>query len=223
MIRRLIALLLFLITPQIVWGEEVSAGIFSEYRLTAGVVSYTGDFAVFVNEESPAAGTLTAEFEMMPYVLLVSPYRYFGEKDFAVAMEYDFTGFRLTRQDIGSDNKTVNLGTSVEGYSAFVTPTVVVSLSGREPYGKYNQSLIVGAGFGIGYLEASGDIILTETTLQRKRIDISGPALALSVFGDYRVEDYVFRVHLGMTSTIRGGDEYRFTKYSFDVGYVFDL
>jgi hypothetical protein len=203
-IRRLITLLLFLITPQIVWGEVASAGIFSQYRLTAGVVSYTGDFVVFENEESPAAGTLTADFEMMPYVLLVSPYRYFGEKDFAVAMEYDFTGF-------------------VEGYSAFVTPTVVVSLFGREPYGKHNQSLIAGVGFGIGYLEASGDIILTETTLQRKRIDISGPALALSVFGDYRVEDYVFRVHLGMTSTIRGGDEYRFTKYSFDVGYVFDL
>ena len=81
---------------------------------------------------------------------------FFGEADIGVLMEYDITSFSLNMQDVGGEN--VDLGTFVDGYSAFVTPTIFYSFSGRDIGGKHDQALITGVGFGLAYLHASGDI-----------------------------------------------------------------
>ena len=219
-------LLLFIITPKVSWSDEPPADYLSSYRFTVGVSAYAGEFSVgpfsaFSDNTSPAFGTLTEDFSYTPYVSLGSPYKFLGETNFAVLMEYDFTSFSLNKQDV--DGKDIDLGTSVSGYSAFVTPNITMSLMGRQPYGKYKQSLIIGSGLGLGYLRATGDIIYTETTLERKDINISSLAYALSVFGDYRIGNFVSRITLSMTGVPRGDIEYRYTGYALSIGYIFDL
>ncbi len=214
-------LLLFLITPKTSWGDGFLTDFLSSYRFTVGVSAYGGEFSVFDNNESPAAGTLSENFSYTPYISLGSPYKFFGDTDIGVFMEYDFTSFSLNKQLVNEDN--VDLGTSVDGYSVFATPTLIVSLTGREPYGENNQSLIIGTGFGLGYLSADGDIIFTETTLERKEVNISSAALALSVFTDYRIGNFVSRISIDMTAVPKGDAEYRYTGYTLRVGYVFDL
>ena len=70
---------------------------------------------------------------------------------------------------------------------------------------------------------ATGDIIYTETTLERKNVNISNLAYALSVFGDYRIGNFVSRITLSMTGVPRGDIEYRYTGYALSIGYIFDL
>lgn len=220
-LRTIILLLLFLLTPKTSWSDVSEIDFLSSYGFTLGVTAYTGELDVFVDGNSPAAGTLSEDISYTPYVLLRSPYKFFGETNIGVLMEYDFTGFSLNNQSIGDED--VDLGTSVDGYSAFVTPTLIVSLTGQQPYGKHNQSLVIGTGFGLGYLRASGDIILTETTLEKKSIDVSGAALALSIFTDYRISNYITRASIGMTSVPRSDFEYRYTGFTLSIGYIFDL
>lgn len=216
-----ILLLLFLIAPEVSWGDESLTNFLSSYRFTVGISAYGGEFSVFDNNESPAAGTLSENFSYTPYLTLGSPYKFFGDTDIGVLMEYDFTGFSLNKQLVNEEN--VDLGTSVDGYSIFAIPTLIVSLTGREPYGENNQSLVIGTGFGLGYLSASGDIIFTETTLEKKEVNISSAALALSVFTDYRIGNFVSRISINMTAVPSSDAEYRYIGYNLRIGYVFDL
>ncbi len=218
---KMILLLLFLIVPEVSWGDESLTDFLSSYRFTVGIAAYGGEFSVFDNNESPAAGTLSENFSYTPYLTLGSPYKFFGDTDIGVLMEYDFTSFSLNKQLVNEEN--VDLGTSVDGYSIFAIPTLIVSLTGREPYGENNQSLVIGTGFGLGYLSASGDIIFTETTLEKKEVNISSAALALSVFTDYRIGNFVSRISIDMTAVPSGDAEYRYTGYNLRIGYVFDL
>lgn len=214
-------LLLVLLMPEVSWCDGLVTDFLSSYRVTVGVSAYGGEFDVFDNNESPSAGTMTENFSYTPYVQLGSPYKFFGETDIGVLMEYDFTSFSLNKQAIGEED--VDLGTSVEGYSMFATPTLIVSILGRQPGVGSDQSLIVGTGFGVGYLRAKGDIIFTETTGEKKDIDISSLALSLSVFTDYRFGNFVTRISIDMTSVPRSDTEYRYTGYSLRAGYVFGL
>lgn len=218
---KMILLLLFLIVPEVSWGDESLTNFLSSYRFTVGISAYGGEFSVFDNNESPAAGTLSENFSYTPYLTLGSPYKFFGDTDIGVLMEYDFTSFSLNKQLVNEEN--VDLGTSVDGYSIFAIPTLIVSLTGREPYGENNQSLVIGTGFGLGYLSASGDIIFTETTLEKKEVNISSAALALSVFTDYRIGNFVSRISIDMTAVPSGDAEYRYTGNNLRIGYVFDL
>jgi len=216
-----ILFLLFLITPETSWCDGSFTGFLSSYRFTVGVSAYGGEFSVFDKNESPAAGTLSENFTYTPYISLRSPYRFFGESDIGVFMEYDFTRFSLNKQLVGEEQ--IDLGTSVSGYSAFVTPTLIVSYFGRQPYGENNQSLIFGTGFGLGYLSATGDIIFTETTQERQKINISSAAFALSVFTDYRIGNFSTRIAISMTDVPKSDMEYRYTGYIFRIGYIFNL
>lgn len=88
---------------------------------------------------------------------------------------------------------------------------------------KNNYSLLGGLGVGLGYLNASGDIILTETTQQQLDFDISGPAIAITLFIDYRIANYVTRISGGLTSYSEGDLEYDSFAFAMDFGFVFDL
>lgn len=221
LMRVMILLLLVLLMPKVSWCDGSVTDFLSSYRVTVGVSSYAGEFDVFDNNVSPSAGTMTENFSYTPYVQLGSPYKFFGETDIGVLMEYDFTSFSLNKQATGEED--VDLGTSVEGYSMFATPTLIISLLGRQAGVGSDQSLIIGTGFGVGYLRAEGDIIFTETTGEKKDIDISSLAFSLSVFTDYRFGNFVTRISIDMTSVPRSDIEYRYTGFSLRAGYVFGL
>lgn len=216
------ALLLCLaITPRGSWGEESSAGPSAPYRFTIWASGYGGEFSVFDNEESPAAGILSEEIAFTPYLSLESPRKYVFESDVAYSTRYDVSSFRLDRQLVGQQE--IDLDTSVEGYSVYVIPTLLVSPSGRETGRPDSDSLVIGAGLGLGYMSASGDVVFTETTGERKAIDISGPALAMSVFTDYRIGRFIYQFSIDITSVFADGSEYSYTGFSLKAGYVFEL
>jgi hypothetical protein len=216
-----ILLLVIMTLPLISRGDTLVESLLSAYRLTPGVSLRSTDFDVYNKGSTDPNGTLSEDFSYWPFIVLGSPYKYFGESNWGGLMEYSFSGFELNQQLV--NDELVDLGTSVKGYYAFITPTVFYSFSGQRPHGKYDQTLITGLGVGLGYLNASGDIIFTETTQQRADIDVSGVALAVSLFLDYRFGSYVTRISGGLTSHAEGAYEYDAFGFAWSFGYIFGL
>lgn len=72
-------------------------------------------------------------------------------------------------------------------------------------------------------MSASGDILFTETTLEKKEVNISSAALALSVFTEYRIGNFLSRISIDITSVPSGDTEYSYTGFNLRIGYIFDL
>jgi len=219
--KAFILLLVIIALPLISRGDTLVESLLSAYRLIPGITLRSTDFDVYNKGSTDPNGTLSEDFSYWPFIMLGSPYKYFGESNWGGLMEYSFSGFELNQQLV--NDELVDLGTSVKGYYAFVTPTVFYSFSGQRPHGKYDQTVITGLGVGLGYLKADGDIIFTETTQQRADIDISGAALAISLFLDYRFGSYVTRISGGYTSHAEGAYEYDAFGFSWSFGYIFGL
>ena len=97
------------------------------------------------------------------------------------------------------------------------------SFSGQRPHGKHDQTVITGLGVGLGYLNAGGDIVFTESTQQRVEIDVSGAAIAVSLFLDYSFGHFVTRISGGLTSHTQGAYDYDAFGFSWSFGYIFGL
>lgn len=202
-------------------GDTLVESLLSSYRLTPGITVRSTDFDVYNKGGTDTNGTLSEDFTYWPFITLGSPYKYFGESNWGGLMEYNFSVFELDQQLV--NDELVDLGTSVKGYYAFVTPTLFYSFTGQKPHGKYNQSVITGLGAGLGYLSASGDIIFTETTQQRVEIDVSGAALAVSLFVDYRIGNFTTRISGRGTTYTEGGFDYDAFGFAWSFGYIFGL
>lgn len=219
--RVFLLLLVIIALPATSRGDTLVESLLSSYRLTPGITVRSIDFDVYNKGSSDANGTLSEGFSYWPVIMLGSPYKYFGESNWGGLMEYSFSGFELNQQLV--NDELVDLGTSVKGYYAFVTPTVFYSFTGQMPHGKYDQTVITGLGVGLGYLNGSGDIIFTETTQQRIDIDVSGAALAVSLFVDYRFGNFVTRISGGLTSHTEGAYDYDALGFAWSFGYIFGL
>lgn len=220
--KKTLILFLVLITHQgISWGDTVVENIVSLYRVTAGISANSVDIDVYNEGSTNTNGTLSEEFSYTPYIILGSPYKYFGESNWGGLMEYSFSTFNLSQQTVNEE--LVDLGTSVKGYDLFVTPTVFYSFFGQNASVKYDHTLITGLGVGIGYLKATGDIIFTESTRERHEIDVSGPGLAVSIFIDYRIGNFSTRISGGGTTYTQDNLEYDAFAFSWDFGYTFGL
>jgi hypothetical protein len=217
----LVLLLVIILIPELSWGDSSIGHLLSSYRITAGVSVNSIDFDVYNKDRTNPNGTLSEDFSYSPIIILGSPYKYFGESNWGGLMEYSFSTFRLNKQ-IVNDN-LVDLETSVKGYYAFVTPTLFYSFFDRNPHDKYDQTLITGLGVGLGYLKATGDIIFTETTQERHEIDVNGAALAVSLFIDYRIGNFVTRISGGLTSHTKDDFDYDAFGFKWDFAYVFGL
>lgn len=213
--------LLILALPEISWSNSLEDNPLPSYRITAGITIYSTDFDIYDKGSSNPNGTLSEEFSYAPSIIIGSPYNYFADSNWASSIEYSFSTFKLSQQLV--NDELVDLGTSVEGYYAFITPTLVYSFTDAQNSSLNNYSLITGLGVGIGYLEASGDIIFTETTQQQIDFDISGAALAISLFIDYRIGDYITRISGGLTSYSQDDFEYDSFGFSMDFGFIFEL
>ena len=66
-------------------------------------------------------------------------------------------------------------------------------------------------------------MIFTETTQERLDIDVSGAALAISLFVDYRFGNFTTRISGGLTSHTEGDFDYDALGFTWDFGYIFGL
>ena len=220
--RKALILLLALVTiPEISWGDSIVGDLLSSYRITAGISVNSIDFDVYNEGGISPNGTLSEEFSYSPIIILGSPYKFIDESNWGGLMEYSFSTFQLNQQLV--NDEFVDLGTSVKGYYVFVTPTVFYSFLERNPRNKYDQTLLTGIGVGLGYLKATGDIIFTETTQERHEIDVNGVALAISMFMDYRIGNFVTRISGGLTSHTNDNLDYDAFRFAWNFGYVFGL
>lgn len=217
----LVLLLMLIALPATSRGDTFVESLLSSYRLTPGITVVSTDFDVYNKGSTNTNGTFSEDFTYWPFLTLGSPYKYFGESNWGGLVEYNFSVFELDQQLV--NDELVDLGTSVKGYYAFVTPTVFYSFTGQKPHGKYDQTVITGLGMGFGYLNANGDIVFTETTQQRLDIDVSGAALAVSLFVDYRFGNFTTRISgRGVTYT-EGDFNYDTFGFAWSFGYIFGL
>ena len=217
----LVLLLAIFMLPETSWGEGSAGSFWSTYLKRAGITFSLIDFDVYNKGSTNTNGTLSEDFSLSPFVTLASPYTFFGNSNWGWFMEYSLSSFRLNQQLI--DIELVDLGTSVKGYYAFVTPILFYSFSGRDTSRKHGKTIIVGLGAGIGYLSATGDIIFTETTQQRIDFDVSGRAEAVLLYFDYRKGNFVTRLNTGLTGLTEGNFDYDASSFSLSFGYNFDF
>ncbi len=219
--KALVLLLAIFMLPETSWSEESTESLWSTYLKRAGITFSSIDFDVYNKGSTNPNGTLSEDFSLSPFVTLASPYTFFGDSNWGWFMEYSLSSFRLNQQLI--DTELVDLGTSVKGYFAFVTPTLFYSFSGRDTGSEHGKTIIVGLGAGVGYLNATGDIIFTETTQQRVEFNISGIAEAVSLYVDYRRGNFVTRLNTGLTGLTEGDLDYDAFSFSLSFGYTFDF
>jgi hypothetical protein len=116
-----------------------------------------------------------------PSLSLRTRERYFGETNFGYAASVWAWYMNIGQQKVSGKN--VNLGTSVRGYYAYLTPTLSYRFGDKFSMESPNWMTTVGIGLGIGYLNVRGEAITTGTTPQvRKRINDSGFGLSTGVF-----------------------------------------
>ena len=193
----------------------------SQYVVTVGIDINSIDFDVYDKGSTSTNGTLTEKFTYAPFVILGSPHKYFGDSNWGMLMEYSLSGFNLNKQFVGNDY--VDLGTSVEGYFAFVTPTFFYSFDKKALIPNGKGKLIAGMGVGLGYLKATGDIVFTETTNLTHEIRVNGVATAISLFLDYRAGDYHTRISGDLTTLTKNNFDYDSFAFSLGVSYLFEI
>ena len=198
-----------------------SAGFMSGYRLMPGVRAHSMEFSVENAETLDDKGTLGEDLSYSPFVLLGSPYRFFGDSNFGTYVEYGISGFSLNKQIV--NDSLVDLGTSVNGWHVFVTPAIFYNIGDRAVSGDKGRSLKLGIGVGIGYVDARGDIIFTETTQERHTFNINGLGLGISILADMRWRNLMVRASAGGASVDQGELAYDSLRVAIDVGYVFEF
>ena len=207
-----------LFCPTVLWAEATTLNEEPLYRLTLGVSVHSTDFDVN-DSNSNIQGTLSEDFGYAPFITLGSPYRYFSDTNFGWYMEYGLSAFRLEQQLV--NDELVDLGTSVKGYYAYVSPVLFYNFGGRSLEG---HSFKFGVGAGAGYLKAKGDIILTETpTMERHEFNVGKLGLAVFVLTDYRYENFMIRASGAMPTIEANGREYDIFAFSMDFGYTFSF
>lgn len=137
---------------------------------------------------------------------------YFQESSLGYSWMFNLSSFSAHHQETATNPKVIeDLGTRVDGYFAYVVPTIFYNI-GDKHRGTW---LRIGVGLGLGLSEFSGDIILTNSTTPNDRVQISnGPsnlffAGGLSIEG--QIDYFTFRVSVA-------GPGVNYDGYKIDIG-----
>jgi len=211
-------ILFFFIFPVSIKAED-NVSLLSGYTLTAGVSMKQLDFDYYRsgNDISPA-GSMTEGMYLTYLLRAGSPYVLSDNKKWGYYFETGFSDFAMSRQNTG--NKEKDLGTSVNGNFWYMTP-VGFYLFGPVPDNKNELSIIAGAGLGIGYMSAKGEMILTEDgSNELHKVDIKGFDLAVNILLEARYGKWVSRIYGGGPYLDTGASTYSVFDFSWDFGYT---
>jgi len=193
-------------------------GWLGEWNLTLGVSLKEQRIHVKESFWGDEFGTLSSGFKPTVLVDIGSPYRYFGESDFGWYVLYSFRHFDMEEQLVGESNSSQDLGTSASGYMMYLTPTLFwgPSKEGESPAVK------IGAGAGVGYINANGEVIFTENEeMERHTIDISDAAFTVGLLMEAVKNSLLFRFTAGIGMVNKGGLYYEVPDLAVEFGYVF--
>ena len=222
--RQLMLILLLIQTHVTVASDWQQA--FSGSRLVIGITAKSTDLEV-QNPDNPfdAYGLLTQPgFTFTPLLSFYTPDIYFNDHSrWGWFIDLGWKNFTLSRQEKPnglSADLPLDLGTSVTGNFYHLTPVLFYSWGDRHIGKQGGQSFKFGVGYGVGYMQATGNIIFTETTQENHAINISGTGLAVSVLMDYRYNNWYMRALGSGPGITRRGYEYAIFDFSMDMGYI---
>ena len=167
---------------------------------------------VYEKGKTDPEGTLTEDYIVTPEIGLESNITYFSDSSWGYKYAINFGLFEMTTQEV--DLKDVNLNTSVNGYYLYAMPVGVYDfLKDKE-----NSSLLVGFGLGLGYLNASGDIIFTESSPQTKHdFDFSELTYSYGLFFAYEIYSWSYSISLYGPEVSDGNYEYNLFDFGLTV------
>lgn len=135
---------------------------------------------------------------------------YFRESDFGYRWMFNLSSFEAYHQETAPE-VIEDLGTHVDGYFAYVVPTIFYNF-GDKYRGNWFR---FGIGLGLGMTEFHGDIILTDSTRPNDRVTISnGPSnlfFAGGLFIEAQLSAFTFRI-------ATAGPGLQYEGYKIDIG-----
>lgn len=220
--NRALSFLVFILVVLSTISQSHAEGLFDDYLFRVGVGIRNIDLQVTSVFEKNPSGTMTEGEYVAPTFSMNSPYSYFKQSNFGYYFEYGIYNFDMNRQVVEGGTAEDNQGTSVDGFSAYFAPVLFYNIGNKLEL-KNRHSFIIGVGLGIGYLDASGDVIFTETTKETFNVDIDKVDIAIAVLLEYQYGPWFVRIQ-DVGPSIREGDyDYELLDQSFTIGYSFKL
>ena len=173
---------------------------------------------VYEKGQTDPEGILTDDFRVFPELGLESNITYFSNSSWGYKFVINLGWFDMTTQEVALED--VNLGTSADGYFIYAMPVAIYDfLKDKE-----NSSLLVGLGVGVGYLNASGDIIFTESSSQiRHEFDFSELTYAYGLFLEYDRDSWSYSISLYGPEVGKGDYEYNLFDFGITVRKKFSF
>ena len=190
------------------------------YSLTVGVSVKELTLNYYRNSsDSDPAGVMTNGMDFTYLLRAFSPYQVSENGKWGYFFETGFSSFNMDLQNVGNNEK--DLGTSVKGNYFYITP-IGFYLFGPIPKNKNELSVIIGAGVGVGYLNAKGDMILTEDKSYEKiNINKSGVDIAVSLLMEARYNHFGIRIYGGGPILNYSNSSLSAVEFAFDIGYIY--
>lgn len=196
------------------------ARLLKGYTLTVGISAKQLDFDYYRNKnDSNPSGSMTEGMYITYLLRAGSPYILSNSKRWGYYFETGISDFSMSRQNVG--NREKKLGTSVDGRFWYISP-IGFYLFGPAPENKNELSLITGIGVGIGYLDADGDMILTEDgSNDLHKVDANGVDLAINLLIEAHYGKWMTRIYGGGPFLDKGGSTYSIFDFAWDIGYTY--
>ena len=173
---------------------------------------------VYEKGQTDPEGILTDDFRVFPELGFESNITYFSNSSWGYKFAINLGWFEMTTQEVALED--VNLGTSADGYYLYAMPVGVYNIFKE----KENSSLLVGVGLGVGYLNASGDIIFTESSPQtRHEFNISELTYAYGLFLEYVRDSWSYSISLYGPEVSKGDYEYNLFDFGVTVRKKFSF
>jgi hypothetical protein len=185
-----------------------------------------------------SAGKMYTSSKYTPYFELQSPYLYFSKKNkknrMGVYLDFSIRKFDFSRQEVGYknffdrtdnfDGDIVNLGTRVKGEMAQLSTVIFFNPSRNK---ETNISMIFGAGLGISYINAQGNIVITENvflpTNELLDVNVNDSGLYFKLLADAQMDNWFATALLQISSADEEGIAFSYVGLAFNVGYSFEL
>ncbi len=197
---------------------------YSGFNLTVGASYKKVTFEVSERGSNIKQGALTDDGQLTPSLILDTPFYYFtdpGKSAFGWFVEGGYSSFEVNKQAVGKYSEEVDMGTSVSGKYFYLVPVIFYNWGDAYIEDGNGVSFKVGLGPGIGYLQARGNIVLTETTNETETVNFSEFGGAIVTLLDFRAGNFLMRYRIGGPSPSTGNRVYTVYEESFEIGYSF--
>lgn len=193
------------------WSINALAGD-NKWNYSIGLSLGQLSLDVYEEGKTDPEGILTEDYTITPVLGLESNITYASNSNWGYKLAINLGRFKMTTQEVGTQD--INLNTSANGYFLYAMPVGVYDfLKDTE-----NSSLLLGMGIGVGYLNASGEIIFTEASPQITHdFDISEPTFSFGLFFEYEISSWSCSINLYGPEVSKGGYEYNLFDFGITV------